>query len=220
MTVFHFAYDLMYFGFREPGYTTQFHWWALAKVVAVTFLATTGASLYLAHAETFHWKRWARRLAWVGSAALAITVVTALVTPNTFIFFGILHLIAFAAIACLPFVRAPWWGAISVAVAILVVNETVRTELLDAPVWHWIGLSVVTPVSGDYFPVFPWLAAVLVGVGAAKWADQAGAIRVLARPKLAGHAGRFLRFLGRNSLLYYLLHQPVMMSLFWAWLQV
>lgn len=219
MTVFHFAYDLMFFGLREPGYTTQFHWWALAKAVAITFLFATGASLYLAHAEGFHWKRWARRLAWIGLAALAITVVTWFVTPQAFIFFGILHLIAFAGIAALAFVRAPWWLAATAAVAVLVLNETVQTELLDAPIWHWSGLSAVTPVSGDYFPVFPWLAAVLFGIGAAKWAHEAGALRVLAIPRLEGRVGQLVRFLGRNSLVYYLLHQPVMMGLFWVWLQ-
>ena len=219
MTVFHFAYDLMFFGLREPGYTTQFHWWALAKAVAITFLFATGASLYLAHAEGFHWKRWARRLAWIGLAALAITVVTWFVTPQAFIFFGILHLIAFAGIAGLAFVRGPWWLAATAAVAILVLNETVQTELLDAPIWHWSGLSAVTPVSGDYFPVFPWLAAVLFGIGAAKWAHEAGALRVLAIPRLEGRVGQLVRFFGRNSLVYYLLHQPVMMGLFWVWLQ-
>ena len=220
MTVFHFAYDLMFFGLREPGYTTQFHWWALAKAVAITFLFATGASLYLAHAGGFHWKRWARRLAWIALAALAITVVTWFATPEAFIFFGLLHLIAFAGIAGLAFVRAPWWLAAAAAVAILVLNKTVQTELLDAPIWHWTGLSGVTPVSGDYFPVFPWLAAVLVGIGTAKWAHEAGALQVLAIPKMAGRAGRLVRFLGRNSLVYYLLHQPVMMGLLWTWLQL
>ena len=220
MTVFHFAYDLMFFGLREPGYTAQFHWWALAKAVAITFLFATGASLYLAHAGGFRWKSWARRLAWIVLAALAITVATWFATPQAFIFFGILHLIAFAGIAGLAFVRAPWWLAAAAAVAILVLNETVRTELLDAPIWHWTGLSAVTPVSGDYFPVFPWLAAVLLGIGAAKWAHEAGALRVLAIPRLEGRAGRLVRFLGRNSLVYYLLHQPVMMGLLWTWLQL
>ena len=36
MTVFHFAYDLMFFGLQEPGYTTQLHWAALAKAVRLS----------------------------------------------------------------------------------------------------------------------------------------------------------------------------------------
>ena len=220
MTVFHFAYDLMFFGLREPGYSAQFHWWALAKAVAITFLFATGASLYLAHAEGVRWKPWARRLAWIALGALAITVATWFATPQSFIFFGILHLIAFAGIAGLAFLRAPWWLAAAAAAAVLVINETVQTDLLAAPVWHWSGLAATAPVSSDYFPVFPWLAAVLFGIGAAKWAHGSGALRVLAIPRLEGRIGRLVRFLGRNSLVYYLLHQPVMMGLFWTWLQV
>lgn len=105
MTVFHFAYDLMFFGLQEPGYTTQLHWAALAKAVAISFLFATGASLYLAHAHAFHWTRWARRLALIVLGALAITAATWIATPQSLIFFGILHLIAFAGIAGLAFVR-------------------------------------------------------------------------------------------------------------------
>ncbi|MXX22148.1 MAG: DUF1624 domain-containing protein [Rhodospirillales bacterium] len=220
MTVFHFAYDLMFFGLQEPGYTTQLHWAALAKAVAISFLFATGASLYLAHAHAFHWTRWARRLALIVLGALAITAATWIATPQSLIFFGILHLIAFAGVAGLAFVRGPWWLAVAAAVAILAINETVQTELLDARIWQWTGLSVARPNSGDYFPVFPWLAAVLLGIGAARWAHGAGALRRLAVYRMEGNVGRFVRFLGRNSLVYYLLHQPVMMGLLWTWLQV
>ena len=174
MTVFHFAYDLMFFGLQEPGYTTQLHWAALAKAVAISFLFATGASLYLAHAHAFHWTRWARRLALIVLGALAITAATWIATPQSLIFFGILHLIAFAGIAGLAFVRGPWWLTVAAALAILAINETVQTELLDARIWQWTGLSVARPNSGDYFPVFPWLAAVLFGIGAARWAHGAG----------------------------------------------
>ena len=48
MTVFHFAYDLEFFGLKERGYSDQFHWWLLATSVAGSFVFLTGVSLYLA----------------------------------------------------------------------------------------------------------------------------------------------------------------------------
>ncbi len=219
MTVFHFAYDLMFFGFREPGYTGQLHWAVLADAVAISFLFTAGASLYLAHARDIHWVRWSRRLAWISLAALAITVVTWVATPESYIFFGILHLIAFAGVAGLLFLRLPWWVTVAASAAVVAVDAAVQIRWLDSPIWHWTGLSGATPHTSDYFPVFPWLAPVLLGIGAAGGAHRARLLGALASPQLAGRVGRSLRFLGRNSLVYYLLHQPVMMTLFWVVLQ-
>ncbi len=51
MTVFHFVFDLEFFGLEERGYSEQLHWWTLATIVAGSFLFLTGASLYLAHSD-------------------------------------------------------------------------------------------------------------------------------------------------------------------------
>ena len=56
--------------------------------------------------------------------------------------------------------------------------------------------------------------------GAAKLCHRAGWLRVLAVPRLEGWSGNAVRFIGRHSLVYYLLHQPVLFALFWFWLQL
>ena len=220
MAVFHFAYDLEYFGLEARGYTDQPHWRHFATSVAASFLFLAGASLGLAHPYGARWQPWRRRLATVVLAALAITVVTWFATPEVFIFFGILHMIAFASVAGLAFVRSAWWWPAVAAVAVLAIDHSIHLEVLDGPVWYWIGLSSVTPVTSDFRPVFPWLAPALLGMAAAKLSVRPDWLRVLARPKLDGGAGRGLRFLGRNSLLCYLLHQPVLFALFWTWLKL
>ena len=220
MTVFHFAYDLMLFDLQEPGYTSQFHWKYLAKSVATTFLLLTGASLYLAHVDRIRWRGWGWRFLKIAAGALAITIVTRFALPESFVFFGILHIIAFASVVGLVFVQLPWWISVASGLAILVINSTVHMEILNAPFWHWTGLSEVTPRSIDYFPVFPWLAPALLGIGAVRLLHEKRLLNPLAVPKLNGPAGRFLRFLGRNSLVYYLLHQPVLAGLLWGWVQL
>ena len=220
MTVFHFAYDLEFFGLEERGYSEQLHWWTLATIVAGSFLFLTGASLYLAHRGGIRWKPWGRRLVIIALAALAITVVTRFVTPETYIFFGILHMIAIASIAGLAFLRAPWWLAVAFAAAVFTVDALVAIEWLNASALSWLGLGSVAPVASDFRPVFPWLAPALLGVGAAKMCYRAGWLQALAAPKLEGWFGKALRFIGRHSLVYYLLHQPVLFALFWTWLQL
>ena len=220
MTVFHFAYDLVLFDLQESGYTNQFHWKYLAKSVATTFLLVTGASLYLAHVDRIRWRGWSRRFLKIAAGALAITIATWFAVPESFVFFGILHVIALASVIGLVFVQLPWWISVASGLAILAINSTIHMELLNAPFWHWTGLSEVTPRSIDYFPVFPWLAPALLGIGAARLLHQLELLNPLAIPQLNGPGGRFLRFLGRNSLVYYLLHQPVLVGFLWGWVQL
>ena len=220
MTVFHFVYDLEFFGLEERGYADRLHWWTLATVVAGSFLFLSGVSLYLAHSGEVRWRRWGQRVAIVMLAALAITVVTRFVTPESYVFFGILHIIAFASVVGLVFLRGPWWLAVAAAAAVFAVDGFVAIEWLNASAMSWLGLGTVVPVASDFRPVFPWLAPALLGVGAAKMCHRAGWLHVLATPKLDSRSGNVLRFLGRHSLIYYLLHQPVLFALFWIWLQL
>lgn len=220
MTVFHFAYDLEFFGLEARGYANQPHWRHFATFVAASFLFLAGAGLVLAHPDGVRWRRWGRRLATVVLAALAITVVTWYATPKAWIFFGILHMIAIASIVGVAFVRSPWWWPAVAAVAVLALDRFADGGLPDGPAWDWIGLSSARIAASDFRPVFPWLAPALLGIAAARWCARADWLRVLARPQLEDRVGRGLRFLGRNSLLYYLLHQPVLFALFWAWLRL
>ncbi|MCY4504027.1 MAG: heparan-alpha-glucosaminide N-acetyltransferase [Alphaproteobacteria bacterium] len=220
MTVFHFVYDLEFFGLEEYGYSDQLHWWTLATIVAGSFLFLTGASLYLAHSEAVRWRPWGRRLVIIVLAALSITIATRFVTPESYVFFGILHMIAIASIAGLAFLRAPWWLAAAAAAAILLIDEFIAVEWLNAFALSWLGLGSVDPVTSDFRPVFPWLAPAVLGVGAAKMCHLAGWLKVLAAPRLEGRWGTAVRFIGRHSLVYYLLHQPVLFALFWTWLQL
>ena len=88
MTVFHFVYDLEFFGLEESGYSDQYHWWMLATIVAGSFLFLTGASLYLAHTRQIRWKPWGRRLAIIVLAAFAITAITSYITPERYVIFA------------------------------------------------------------------------------------------------------------------------------------
>ena len=153
-------------------------------------------------------------------AALAITVATRFVTPESYVFFGILHMIAIASFACLAFFRSPWWLAAAAAAAIFLIDEFIAVEWLNAFALSWLGLGSVAPVTSDFRPVFPWLAPALLGLGAAKVCHQAGWLPVLATPRFEGRSGSIVRLIGRHSLVYYLLHQPVLFALFWIWLQL
>ena len=212
MTIFHFAFDLELLGIKEPGFISQDHWKYFARAIATSFLFLTGFSLYLAHANGMYWQGWKIRMAKIVAAAIVITIATYFATPDQYIFFGILHAIAFASLAGLLFLRLPWPLIIIFAMTVFSMRYIGRTDLLNAPYWYWTGLSATNPNSSDYVPVFPWFSAPLMGIAFAKLSERMNWLETFAKPKLEQGASKLLKFLGRNSLVYYLVHQPVMIG--------
>jgi len=213
MTVFHFGFDLELLGIKEPGYVSQPHWKYLARATASSFLFLVGVSLYLAHANGIRWRGWKIRLARIAGSACLITIATYFATPDQYIFFGILHSIAFASVAGLLFLRIPWPVIVIIAIAVFAMRYYARTEVLNEWYWYWTGLSAANPNSSDYVPVFPWFSAPLMGIAFAKLCEQLNWWQFLSKPQFNGYTGRVLKFMGQNSLIYYMLHQPVMIGI-------
>ena len=212
MCIFHFAFDLELFGVAAPGFSAQLHWRLFARAIATSFLFLVGFSLFLAHFEQIIWARWCIRFAKICAAALAITIATYFATPSQYIFFGILHQIAFASLIGLLFVRLNGWLLFSLALAVFAIGQGFTSSLFNEPVWYWLGLSVERPISSDYVPVFPWFAPVLLGIGAARLAKDFGYLQPLSQVEMKSQAANALKFFGRNSLVFYLLHQPIMIG--------
>ncbi|PSC05027.1 hypothetical protein SLNSH_11325 [Alsobacter soli] len=209
MFVFHFTWDLGFFGFislqagQDPG------WRWFARCIAGSFLILVGVSLVLASRGGMNWRAYWRRLTLVGGAALAITAATWFATPDEFIFFGILHCIALASVLALAFLRAPAWLTALLAAAIVVLPAVIRFPALNSPSLLWLGLGDVVPRTNDYEPLFPWFGLVLAGVALARAGLAIGWEKPLARVQLVGSTARTLAWGGRHSLVLYLLHQPI-----------
>lgn len=218
MVIYHGAWDLHFFALAPIDPIGNPAWTVFARLIAGSFLAIVGVSLVLAARSG--WRAWAfgRRLALVGGAALAVTLVTALATPAEFIFFGILHCIALSSVLALPFLKAPIWLVITAGVVVLVMPQVWREPLFDTPALRWVGLGTVAPATNDYVPLFPWFSAVLLGLAAARLAlasRRAGGWRWQAR----GALSRALAWAGGHSLVIYLIHQPLLFGAFWLVLQ-
>jgi len=108
---------------------------------------------------------------------------------------------------------------VTLAVAALVIAAPffVRSAYFDHPALWWLGLSSVDPRSNDYVPIFPWFGAVLIGIALARFAQSAGLVERLSTVALP--RTRPLQFIGRHSLAFYLIHQPVLIGLVWTFAQ-
>lgn len=220
MTIYHFTWDLEFFGWLLPGTTLQSGWVWFARCIASSFIFLVGVSLVLAHSDGIRWRSFSKRLAMVAVAAAAISIVTLIAVPGGFIFFGILHGIALFSLLGVFFVRLHWWVPAFVGLLVLIVENTFAAEIFSSPFLWWVGLAPNDPPSNDYVPLFPWFAAALFGIAAAKLALQKGWFAKLTKWNVPAFLDKPLGFIGRHSLAYYLIHQPILMGLIWCFTAV
>ena len=212
MAVYHFAWDLEFFGYAVPGTTLQPEWKYFARAIASSFLMLVGISLVLGHQHGLNMRAFGIRLSKVALAAGLISLVTWVAMPGGFIFFGILHSIALGSVLALAFLRLRWVITLAAAGLFIFAPLYLKTELLSAPIWYWLGLAPTPPVSNDYVPIFPWFGLILLGMAIARLGLDTGFTQVLARWKPDNKASRVLTFFSKHSLLTYLIHQPLLLG--------
>lgn len=210
MVAYHFAWDLFFLGFTATDVINEPGWAAFQRAIVTSFLLLVGMGLTLAHAEGIRWRPFWRRFALILGGALLVTLGTYLVFPDYFVFFGILHAIALFSLLGLPFVRAPLFVVALAIPAIMLPPAFVTDPAMMARPLSWIGFWPIPPMTTDIVPVFPWFGVVLIGILATRLLRASRLWPALARPRLDGPLGRALRWLGRWSLVIYLVHQPLL----------
>lgn len=214
MVVYHAAWDLAYVGLVDWDVAGAPLWRGFAMSIAGTFLVLVGISLVLADRAGVPLTRRLRRIGVIAAAAALVTGVTLVVFPATFVFFGILHMIALGSLLALPLVRAPVPLVAVAALLVLAMPSIATGPLFDAPTLLPLGLAETARPSNDYVPVFPWFAGILAGIVLGRLLPAGDGRGTPGRTTaVSGPAGRILATLGRWSLVIYLVHQPVLFGL-------
>ena len=224
MTTYHFAFDLDHFRLIAQDFHRDPFWtWQRTAIVSL-FLFTAGLSQAVALAQGQGWPRFWRRWAQVAGAALLVSAGSALMFPKTFIYFGVLHGIAVMLIVVR--LTAGWgrwlWplGALAIAAkfaAPWLIGLVPWLDVFNTPGLNALGFISRLPVTEDYVPLLPWLGVMWWGVAAGQRALRVRPAWLGAANEPATGLHRGLAVLGRWSLSYYLLHQPVLIGLVSAW---
>lgn len=219
MTAFHFSYDLNHFGFWQQDFYRDTFWTGQRTLILSLFLFCAGLGQAIALAQGQSWPRFGRRWAQIAGCALLVSAGSWLMYPQSFIYFGVLH--GMALMLIIVRLTAHWgrwlwlWGTVAIAMkfvyAYLIISPATGhfVEIMNSPLLNWLGLVTRNPVTEDYVPLLPWLGVMWWGVAAGRW--------------LTRHRPAFftqpvpaplkpLVWLGRWSLTYYMLHQPVLIG--------
>ncbi|MGI9026725.1 MAG: heparan-alpha-glucosaminide N-acetyltransferase [Burkholderiaceae bacterium] len=226
MIAYHFCFDLTYFGWTRWAMLDDPRWVAWRASIVASFLFLVGISLALREARDrarvpamphgrdanrAFIKRWAQ----VAAGALLVSIGSALLFPDTFIYFGVLHFVAVALWVCR---RAPRLGGSAIALGLVAITlgTLIHEPAFDPRLINWIGFAEQKPITEDYVPLFPWLGVVLIGCGVgALWTRHKCRLAPFVSHAWQGTPRGLRKLLatsGRWSLTIYLVHQPILFS--------
>ena len=209
MFVFHFCFDLKYFGVIDVDFTTHPFWLNFRRTIVSMFLLLVGVSLYLATRNGLNTQRYLKRLGLLIIYAALVSLGSYLMFPETFIYFGILHFITAASVVGLLFTRFYRFNLV-IGIALILLDSFYSNVFFNSKAVNWIGLMTHLPFTEDYVPLIPWFGVVLIGMftGRMLFADNKPPAWIC-RQGMNNPLARLLAFGGRHSIHIYMLHQPI-----------
>jgi uncharacterized membrane protein len=216
MAVYHFSWDLAYFGLAAPTFPVTPPMRLFSHVVAGAFLALVGVSLVLAHHDTFHRTAFQRRLAIICGAAALVTIASHVLAAGDAIYFGILHCIALASLLAAPLLQARLWAPFAAAALIFIAPFLFASPAFNQPAIVWLGLDTIPPDTFDWRPLAPWSAFVFLGLALTRLYWRGLTESNLAQWRPTRFYSRALAWAGRHSLPIYLVHQPILFAILFA----
>ena len=208
MVIVHFVFDLTEL-YRIIDWDAP-DWFAFVqRWGGVLFLLISGISATLG-------RRSVRRGLLVLLAGAAVTAVTYCMyqylsfSKNIVIYFGVLQCLGCCMIAWWAFKRLPTWALTVTGLVMVAVGLYLDTVMLvDYPWLVPLGFTYPGFATSDYFPLLPNLGLFLLGAVLGRTV-YAGKQTLFPRVSEKNIPVRVLCFCGRQSLWFYLLHQPVL----------
>ena len=209
MVIFHFIYDLKFFGFVDFNIPDGIGWQQFRWLIISLFFVCLGISLTLAYEKHFLLKKFLVRTAQIALSAALISLLSYFTIPNNWIFFGVLHFLALSSLIVVCFVRLPKLCFL-IGISLLVFGSL---QILPSRWPFDLFFENLPKYTNDYVAILPWLGMVFLGVPIA----YAAKFRQDPLLKYYNNSAPFwqtcLIWPGQHSLSIYLLHQPIMLGL-------
>jgi uncharacterized membrane protein len=212
MVIFHLSFDLNNFHYININILYSQEWKYFRYFIVTIFVFSSGISLKLANQNGINFSKVKRRVLVLGVASLLVTIGSYTQFPTTWIYFGILHFFLFSSLVGLLFLNLPRLSLVLAIVIIVGYNFSFLNM-------HWIYNILQSPLhlpiayTQDLVNIIPWLGVFLLGVVFAHYKLY----RIVFDNKFFNAKNRvniFFTLLGKNSLVIYLVHQPLLFGLF------
>lgn len=219
MVAFHLMYDIFNIFSAETSWNSEPLTIIWERFICCSFIILSGVSFNFSH-HPF------RRGIILNACGFLITIVTVLFIPSQAVWFGILNFLGCAMMISYPLKVyleniAPAVGAFCSLLLFALLYGVPEgyvgffgLELFKLPEFLYgikalafIGFPSIDFHSTDYFPIIPWIFLFLAGYFAWRVIKNFNADRFFRR-KIP-----FFDFIGRHTLIIYILHQPIIMGI-------
>lgn len=219
MAAFHAVFDLNVYFNQNIDYSSGFWFW-VGRLSAISFMYVSGISAGFS-------KSLFKRGIFVLACGMVITAASVPVMGENYIRFGILHFFGVAMILNWLLRKAVKSdNAKNVIFAVLIfasypIGNAFSQIAAKTPLLLPLGIMPAGFSSYDYYPLFPWLAYYSAGTltGSLLYKNRQSIFNYTPysnAPKNAFDAVVVgVCFLGRNSLVVYMAHQPVIFAVFY-----
>lgn len=206
MVIVHFVYDLTVL-YRLVSWQPPEAFLFVQKWGGVLFLMLSGICVTQG-------SRSGRRGLIVLAAGLLVSAVTYGMYRfgygrSIIIYFGVLHCLGVCMLLWPCFKKLPWWALTIVGCIVIVTGMHFLELTVESPWLFPLGLTDAFFASSDYFPLLPYLGFFLLGAALGKTLYRSKQT-LLPKVDPKNPVLRFLQWCGRQSLLIYLLHQPLL----------
>ena len=216
MIVYHILFCLYFFG---TGLISWFDPYVMSGApIAFLFVVIAGISLVLSVGRDTSPVKSAKKLFFRGlyilCFAVIVTLVTWLIYPEEVVVFGILHLIGCATILAIPFVVMKVKPFISLAFGMICIVLSPIISMLRGPAFLLpFGIMYNGFATLDYEPLIPWFGVMLLGVALGSVIYKGGVRHgILTKLGTMPRAFSPLCFIGRHTLIIYLIHVPIIIG--------
>ncbi|MDD3753114.1 MAG: heparan-alpha-glucosaminide N-acetyltransferase [Methanobacterium sp.] len=221
MVIYHLFFDLTYFGICQLDVSSGILF-ILARMTAIIFIFVVGVSLTLSHfrakilvknkGKTIFFLKYFKRGVKIFSLGILITLVTWLFIPHDFIIFGILHFIGIAIILEYPLLNKKYLN-LFLGIVFIILGFIFAQFTVNYPWLLWLGLKPAGFITVDYFPLFPWLGVVSLGLFTGKTLYKDYKRRYYLPDLSKNILIKIFTYIGKHSLFIYLIHQPILIIL-------
>ena len=225
MILYHFIWDLVYFGFNVAWYNSKIGYlWQ--QYICWSFIFIAGFSFCLGKNNL---KRGTKTFLF----GLVLSLATIVFVPQNRVLFGILTLIG----SCLIIVnfiekflkKIDIYAGFVISFILFAVSKNIAKGYIGFSNLHlklpdflytnnitaYLGFPYKTFYSTDYFPIFPWIFLFVCGFYCFLIFERRDYLKYLENIRL-----RPLEFFGQNAFLIYILHQPILYMTAMVWKKI